>query len=147
MAIRPFTNEESSGELKGSGSLAGKVGITEINRLLKEVDIQEIERKPILVDMYKNKNTKFFELFFQRFKPPGSDNNKLNKVDDLINEVTKLGDDVEGYYMGKFQAVSLCYIFDTVIKKEKIRNEVMMGMYAYASSTTELSGPFIKISN
>ena len=30
MAIRPFTNEESSGELKGSGSLAGKVGITEI---------------------------------------------------------------------------------------------------------------------
>ena len=147
MAIRPFTNEESSGELKGSGSLAGKVGITEINRLLKEVDIQEIERKPVLVDMYKNKNTKFYELFFQRFKPPGSDNNKLNKVDDLINEVTKLGDDVEGYYMGKFQAVSLCYIFDTVIKKEKIRNEVMMGMYAYASSTTELSGPFIKISN
>ena len=59
----------------------------------------------------------------------------------------KLGDDVMGYYMGKFQAVSLCYIFDTVIKKEKIRNEVMMGMYAYASSTTELSGPFIKISN
>ena len=90
MAIRPFTNEESSGELKGSGSLAGKVGITEINRLLKEVNIQEIERKPILVDMYKNKNTKFFELFFQRFKPAGSDNNKLNKVDDLITLLNKM---------------------------------------------------------
>ena len=145
MAIRPFTNEESSGELKGSGSLAGKVGITEINRLLKEIVGKEIERKPVIVPLFKNDPDKFYELFFQRFK--GADNNKLNSVKDLKDEVAKLGDDVFGYYMGKFQAVSLCYMFDTVISKDELRNKVMIGMYAYASSTTELSGPFIKIAN
>ena len=54
MAIRPFTNEESSGELKGSGSLAGKVGITEINRLLKEIVGTEIERKQELMSLFNN---------------------------------------------------------------------------------------------
>ena len=149
MAIRPFTNEESSGELKGSGSLAGKVGITEINRLLKEIVGTEIERKQELMSLFNNNNNndKFYQLFFERFKGPGSDNNKLNSPTDLKAEVAKLGDDVFGYYMGKFQAVSVCYMFDTVMKNDKMRNEVMMGMYAYASSTTELSGPFIKISN
>ncbi len=149
MAIRPFTNEESSGELKGSGSLAGKVGITEINRLLKEIVGEEIERKQELMSLFNNgkNNDKFYQLFYERFKGPGSDNNKLNSPADLKAEVAKLGDDVMGYYMGKFQAVSVCYMFDTVMKDDKMRNEVMMGMYSYASSTTEFSGPFIKISN
>ena len=58
----------------------------------------------------------------------------------------KLGKDVAGYYMGKFQAVSVCNMFDNISDEEK-KNKIMTGMYSYASSTTENSGPFIKVSN
>ena len=146
MAVRPFTNEEASGELKGSGSLAGKVGITEINRLLKLIVKKEIERKPVLMPLFLNKQKEFFKLFYERYeKEKGKVG--INNDEDLQKEVNKLGGDVMGYYMGKFQAVSVCHMFDTVMKNDEQRNQVMLGMYAYASSTTDNSGPFLKVSN
>ena len=149
MVIRPFTNEESSGELKGVGSLAGKVGITEINRLLKEELGKEVERKAVLVPKFKNNTTDFYDLFYKRYgtevKTDGGessvkDGSSLRQVIEM-----KLDDDVKGYYMGKFQAVSICRIFKEMKKEQQ--NKIMMGLYSYASSTTDFSGPFIKISN
>ena len=57
----------------------------------------------------------------------------------------KVGQDIYNYYMGKFQAVSIVNFLDKMTDDQK--NRAMLGMYAYASSTTELSGPFIKVSN
>lgn len=150
LVIRPFTNEEASGELKGVGSLAGKVGITEINRLFKEIIGKEVERKAEIIRLYNNMND-FYKLMHERY-----DKQQLAKEDipsgkngylELQRQVNmKLGADVAGYYMGKFQAVSVCRMFDN-ISDEKIKNKIKMGMYSYASSTTENSGPFIKVSN
>ena len=149
MVIRPFTNEESSGELKGVGSLAGKVGITEINRLFKEELGKEVERKAVLVPKFKNNTIDFYDLFYKRYgtevKTEGGessvkDGSSLRQVVEM-----KLDDDVKGYYMGKFQAVSICRIFKEMKKEQQ--NRIMMGLYSYASSTTDFSGPFIKISN
>ena len=57
----------------------------------------------------------------------------------------KVGQDIYNYYMGKFQAVTVCCYLEKMTEEQK--NRAMLGMYAYASSTTELSGPFIKVSN
>jgi hypothetical protein len=146
MAIRPFTNEESSGELKGTGSLAGKVGITEINRLFKDIIGKEIERKPELVSLFKNNQEEFYKRFYERYKGNILESN-IKSAQDLRSTIElKLGAEISGYFMGKFQAVSVCKMFDD-IQSEEVKNKIMIGMYAYASSTTELSGPFLKISN
>jgi hypothetical protein len=146
MAIRPFTNEESSGELKGTGSLAGKVGITEINRLFKDIIGKEIERKPELVSLFKNNQDEFYKRFYERYKGNILESN-IKSAQDLRSTIElKLGAEISGYFMGKFQAVSVCKMFDD-IQSEEVKNKIMIGMYAYASSTTELSGPFLKISN
>ena len=147
MAVRPFTNAESSGELKGKGSLAGKVGITEINRLFKLELGKEVERRLELETMFNRNPKKFFELFYERYKPSNSLPTTITNPEELRAQVTmKLGDDIDGYYMGKFQAVSICRFFDEEKDEEK-RNRIMMGMYAYASSTTDNSGPYLKVSN
>ena len=150
MVLRPFTNEEASGELKGVGSLAGKVGITEINRLFKEVLNKEVERKQEILTIYKDLD-KYYKLLFDRYDKskldtsiPKSGNEGPIKLQAQVSR--KLRADVEGWFMGKLQAVSICRMFDNE-SDEKKKNKIMMGMYSYASSTTDNSGPFIKVSN
>ena len=106
-----------------------------------------IKRRLELETMFNRNPKKFFELFYERYKPSNSLPTTITNPEELRAQVTmKLGDDIDGYYMGKFQAVSICRFFDEEKDEEK-RNRIMMGMYAYASSTTDNSGPYLKVSN
>jgi len=54
--------------------------------------------------------------------------------------------DINTWYVGKFQAAKVLTNLRKLGNKELI-NKACLQIYAYASATTDVSGPYIKISN
>ena len=148
MSIRSFSIKNAadiSGEITGVGALAGKVGYTEINRIFKKFGLETVNKN---TKIRTEDQEKLFEFLIKEQKKVKLATT-INKPVEYRNALGTVGGvninsaELEGWLISKVQSIETIMSINSAQDKEKI----LLAMFAYASSTTKDSGPFVKVSN
>ena len=148
MGIRSFSIKKAddiSGEIAGIGALAGKVGYTEINRVFNKFGLLPVNKNTKIKTENQEKLFEFLVKEQKKVKLATTINNAIEYRNALgtVGGVDINSEELKGWLVSKVQSIETIMSINSAKDKEKI----LLAMFAYASSTTKDSGPFIKVSN
>lgn len=135
------------GEIKGKNAAQGKIGygsIAALIRLKLGVTAPDISTTRASI---KRKDPKFFESFFDLYIKYSNDSKKVDK-NEFVAMVSKLGDE---WMLSKYMGSKLIELATTTLVPSKYRTDksaadiFISSIIEYASSTSDLSGPYAKI--
>ena len=148
MGLRAFNiskKDDISADVAGLGALGGKVGYTEINRIFKKFGLQLVNKN---TDIASRKMEESFQFLYEQIKKSNTNlPTTVKNGQDFKNALATTGGvnvnspDFIGWIISKVQTVETVMSIESSRDKEKI----LLGMFAYATSTTEDSGPFVLV--
>lgn len=128
--------ETFQGEIKGKNANQGKLSYGPIQSVLRKLKLPQLMDVKILRSGLEKKDLKIYDIFYSNYKKYSKDN-KLT-IKEFIKE-----SDIKGvsWCFSKFLG---CQLIDIIISK-KAQDNFVTEAISYASSSSDLSGPFIKI--
>jgi hypothetical protein len=136
-AIQFRTFPSFQGEIKGEAAAQGKIGYGSVAKVLRDITQQSAPEINAIKQKIRSKDNNFLDSFFSLYQGLSKDPVKLSKA----NFVTKLQEKDEEWQLSKYLG---CVIIDT-IKRKKVEDRFVSEVISYASSTSKLSGPFLKL--
>lgn len=129
--------ETFQGEIKGKNANQGKLSYGPIQSVLRGLKAPQLsDIKPLRAGLAKA-DSKTYTEFYDNYKKYAKDPKKLE-----FSEFAKqCADKGESWCFSKFLGLQLI----SIIKSKKIENDFVTGCVAYASSSSDLSAPFVKI--
>jgi hypothetical protein len=147
--VRAFTGARVSGEIKGVGAAGGKVGATEINKILSEFTSEKIIDDNVTKAKFLNDRNSHFKYMFEKARKSDQRLRNLKDHYDFVAEINRRREPGTGkelsYILSKTQVTELANILDSLNMNDK--DKVIRGMISYASSSLDVSSIFLKISN
>ena len=146
VVLRSFTTMGNiSGEIKGRYAAGGKVGFGEIQNIIAAcVPGQKLMLNKDIIAAYKKDQDKFLD---QMYLDARKIDNRLQRVsrDVFKKEILAKGAKTEPYIVSKKQVLDVISAIQKA-KKDKIECAIQK-MISYASSSTEVSSVFVKVSS
>jgi len=129
--------ETFQGEIKGKNANQGKLSYGPIQSILRGLKIKTLTDINVLRTQIKNKDTSFLEAFYTYYTKYSKDSPKLT----YSTFIQACQDKGESWMFSKFLGVQLIEIISSSRKEDEFVNACV----SYASSSSELSGPFAKV--
>lgn len=128
--------ETFQGEIKGKNANQGKLSYGPIQAILRKMKQPQLsDVKPLRSGLEKN-DPKIYEEFYNNYKKYSKDN-KLTLKEFMVQSTDK----GVSWAFSKFLG---CQLIDRIISK-KIQDDFISECISYASSSSDLSGPFVKV--
>jgi hypothetical protein len=144
IAFRTFSVAPSSfsGEISGTSAQQGKIGIGPCYKLIEKLSkrrrlINATKLKTLIGDGDEKTLKTFYDYYVKYDK---KDNPKL-KYEEFIFKYNEKGADKVMWAYSKYLG---CELIDIIIE-EKIEDKFVSGAVQYASSQSDLSGPYVKV--
>lgn len=129
--------ETFQGEIKGKNANQGKLSYGPIQSILRALKAPQLtDVKPLRTGLSKADSTIYKE-FYENYKKYSKDATKL----DFAKFVSQCGEKGESWCFSKFLGLQLI----SIIKSKKIEDDFITACISYASSSSELSAPFVKL--
>ena len=129
--------ETFQGEIKGKNANQGKLSYGPIQGILRSLKVpQLIDVKP-LRDGLTKADSKIYNEFYDNYKKYAKDSTKL-KFEDFVKHCSERG---VSWCFSKFIGVQLI----SIIKSKKIEDSFVTACISYASSSSDVSAPFVKL--
>ena len=144
IAFRTFTVSPSSfsGEISGTSAQQGKIGIGPCYKLIEKLSksrrLTNATKLKTLIGDGDEKTLKTFYDYYVKYDK--KDNPKL-KYEEFIFKYNEKGPDKVSWAYSKYLG---CELIDIIIE-EKIEDKFVSGAVQYASSQSDLSGPYVKV--
>lgn len=151
MSLRSFNinkRDDISAEIKGVGALAGKCGYKQINIIFDMFRLLKVNTKQYILSQSVEE---LFNFIYKEAKKDGKVSTVVTSGQDFKNALGTTGGvnlntgELEGWLISKVQSIET--IMSIRNAKDSERPKILLAMFAYASSTTKDSGPFVKVSN
>lgn len=135
--FRTFGGLTFQGEIKGKNANHGKVSYGPVQTLLKQLKLPPLYQKQFLLNAIDSHDKNVLHDFYSQYTRYSVDGHKFS-YDEFVEELyTKDKDWIYSKMIG-------CQLID-IISKHRIENEFITACIQYASSSSELSAPFLKI--
>lgn len=144
---RSFTSgDQMQGEIQGKYARHGKVGFNTINDALRKLTGNEVTKRSDIYPLLKTENGKKGIIDSIMTMAVAVLGETLTQT--MRRKIMAMGDVLDNDYLcSKFQATQLLFYVDQFRKKHpKQANEFVNELFAYASSTTDISSVFVKVS-
>jgi len=128
--------ETFQGEIKGKNANQGKLSYGPIQSLLRKLKLPQLMDVKVLRSGLEKNDLKIYEIFYANYKKYSKDN-KLS-MKEFIKENNEKG---VSWSFSKFLG---CQLIDIIISK-KAQDNFVTEAISYASSSSDLSGPFLKL--
>lgn len=128
--------ETFQGEIKGKNANQGKLSYGPIQSVLRKLKLPQLMDVKVLRSGLEKNDLKIYEIFYANYKKYSKDN-KLS-IKEFIKENTEKG---VSWSFSKFLG---CQLIDIIISK-KAQDNFVTEAISYASSSSDLSGPFLKL--
>lgn len=135
------------GEVKGSLAVLGKVSYGVLNRILSKNNVEKLPDlqyvRNLAADM--KKSIPLLEEIYHGFVSLGGSVQELKTVQDFINLVQSPDKNMvsEDYVFSKYFGIRFLQTLNS--QNTKTKNQIMTDIIRYALSSSESSGPFVKI--
>ena len=129
--------ETFQGEIKGKNANQGKLSYGPLQTILRGLKLKNLEDIKILRNNIKTSNSTFLKTFYTYYTKHAKDASKLSYVA-FSDKCKEKG---ESWMFSKFLGVQLIEIITTSGKEDEFVNACV----GYASSSSDLSGPFAKV--
>jgi hypothetical protein len=129
--------ETFQGEIKGKNANQGKLSYGPIQGILRSLKAPQLTDVKPLRDGLNRADSKIYTEFYDNYKKYAKDSTKL-KFEDFVKECSEKG---VSWCFSKFIGLQLI----SIIKSKKIENDFVTGCVAYASSSSDVSAPFVKL--
>lgn len=134
--FRGFNIIDFQGEIKGKYASHGKVGSGDINKSIKKHSGYSLETPREVSIKFKNSKNNLIKEFYSYYKV--NETNPLN-YDTFYSKCIEKD---MGWMISKYLGTKMIYF----MKKSKKMDEIIGSMIAYASSQSDISAPFVKVS-
>lgn len=135
--FRTFSATTFQGEIKGKQANQGKLSYGPIQSILKSIGLPPLIDTNKLKKAIANRNSEILNQFYEYYTRLATDSPKLSYAA-FIDECYAKGEDwMYSKYIG-------CELI-AIIKKNNSEDHFVTGCIQYASSTSELSAPFVKL--
>ena len=128
--------ETFQGEIKGKNANQGKLSYGPIQSVLRKLKLPQLMDVKVLRSGLEKNDLKIYEIFYANYKKYSKDN-KLS-IKEFIKENNEKG---VSWSFSKFLG---CQLIDIIISK-KAQDNFVTEAISYASSSSDLSGPFLKL--
>ena len=128
--------ETFQGEIKGKNANQGKLSYGPIQSVLRKLKLPQLMDVKVLRPGLEKNDLKIYEIFYANYKKYSKDN-KLS-MKEFIKENNEKG---VSWSFSKFLG---CQLIDIIISK-KAQDNFVTEAISYASSSSDLSGPFLKL--
>jgi len=128
--------ETFQGEIKGKNANQGKLSYGPIQGILRKLKLPELMDVKVLRSGLEKTDMKIYDIFYANYKKYSKDN-KLS-IKEFIKECNDKG---VSWCFSKFLG---CQLIDIIISK-KAQDKFVTEAISYASSSSDLSGPFLKL--
>lgn len=134
------------GEIKGKTANLGKVAHGVLNRILRKNGVEELPGLNHIRNIATNKSSnssllkEMYDIFLSLHGVLPQD---VKSVDDYIAKAQNSSVVSEDYVFSKYFGLKLLKILDLV--DNDVKDKIMSNIIAYALSSTQTSGPFVKI--
>lgn len=125
------------GEIKGRNANQGKVSYGPINNILKRLKLPSLSDTRKLKSLLDKTDDSVMKIFYERYCRYSIDSSNIS-YNGFVEQCNKNGD---AWSFSKFIG---CELLDILIKN-KAEDKFISACIQYASSNSELSGPFIKL--
>ena len=137
---RAFSEDSSwQAEIKAKHAAGGKMSLGPINMLLKELKLKTLPEGKKITSIARKPDKKFYQEFYTLYKKYGD-----GSVDN-INEFIKAVENTKkpnSFRFSKFMSIK----FLDIIESNKTKSDdIIAGMFKYASSSSDFSSVFVKI--
>ena len=126
-----------SGEIKGKFASHGKIGVGPLNNFLKYRNLPELTVSKVVYSNLKEQNQETLEVFYSRWNQYVDTTSKEEFTENILKQKNL------GWQVSKFLALELVSIFESSSNP----NDVISDIIGYASSNTDLSSVFVKVSS
>lgn len=144
MQFRTFSASASGwqGEVKGEHASHGKISFGLCERFLKQLKVNEgLPNTSKLKKQFDSSDSDILHHFWELYKKYDEKDKPKLKFEDFINEYNKKGPERSSWAFSKYLGL---YVLD-IITTKKIQNGFVSKAVEYATSTSELSAPFVKM--
>lgn len=134
------------GEVKGATASHGKIGLGNINKMLKDLGLREVTSNSEVKQILKSEGREGMALrIFQMANKVKSNvgGGALNQ-EQLEDFIAANEDAKPNWFISKYQSVELLYIISAV-NDSKIRDKFISKIVSYAKSQSDKSSVFVKI--
>lgn len=128
--------ETFQGEIKGKNANQGKLSYGPIQSVLRKLKLPQLTDVRVLRSGLEKKDMQIYEIFYSNYKKYSKDN-KLT-IKEFMKETDEKG---VSWCFSKFLG---CQLID-IITTKKVQDLFVTEAISYASSSSDLSGPFIKL--
>lgn len=128
--------ETFQGEIKGKNANQGKLSYGPIQSILRKLKLPQLIDIRVLRAGLEKKDVKIYNTFYSNYKSYSKDNRLTLK--EFMTEVEVKG---TSWAFSKFLG---CQLIDILITK-KAQDDFVTEAISYASSSSDLSGPFLKV--
>jgi hypothetical protein len=128
--------ETFQGEIKGKNANQGKLSYGPIQSVLRKMKLPQLMDVKVLRSGLEKNDKEIYDIFYANYKKYSKDN-KLS-IQDFIKETNMKG---VSWCFSKFLG---CQLID-IITTKKAQDSFVTEAISYASSSSDLSGPFVKI--
>lgn len=128
--------ETFQGEIKGKNANQGKLSYGPIQSVLRKLKLPQLTDVRVLRSGLEKKDMQIYEIFYSNYKKYSKDN-KLT-IKEFMKEADEKG---VSWCFSKFLG---CQLID-IITTKKAQDLFVTEAISYASSSSDLSGPFIKL--
>jgi hypothetical protein len=128
--------ETFQGEIKGKNANQGKLSYGPIQSVLRKMKLPQLMDVKVLRSGLEKNDKEIYDIFYANYKKYSKDNNL--SIQDFIKETNMKG---VSWCFSKFLG---CQLID-IITTKKAQDSFVTEAISYASSSSDLSGPFVKI--
>lgn len=128
--------ETFQGEIKGKNANQGKLSYGPIQGILRKMKLPQLMDIKVLRSGLEKKDMKIYEEFYNNYKKYSRDNNL--SIKDFIKHCNEKG---VSWCFSKFLG---CQLINIIVTK-KVQDDFVTECISYASSSSDLSGPFVKV--
>jgi hypothetical protein len=125
------------GEIKGKNANHGKLSYGPIQAILKQLKLPQLSEVRSLKKLVASRDEKFMKEFYEYYSRHASDSSKL-QYKAFVDTIIAQGD---AWMYSKFLGCQLIHI----LAKQSSYDEFVTACVQYASSSSELSAPFVKL--
>lgn len=129
--------ETFQGEIKGKNANQGKLSYGPIQGILRSLKAPQLTDVKPLRDGLTKADSKIYNEFYDNYKKYAKDSTKL-KYEDFVKNCSEKG---VSWCFSKFIGVQLI----SIIKSNKIEDSFVTACISYASSSSDVSAPFVKL--
>lgn len=129
--------EVFQGEIKGANANQGKLSYGPIQGILRKLKIPNLSDVKVLRSGLENNDVKIYTEFWNNYKKYAKETKKMS-LKEFMGECSKKG---TSWAFSKFLG---CQLIDRISTHERY-DDFVTECVAYASSSSDLSGPFVKL--